>query len=327
MEISLPGDTGKRWTCADLLSSYRFWGMLAFYSLLSIVHALGSLYGISFWISTLQIPSKSIGIIVISSHFGILAGIILSWLLCRTKNRYSLFIPALLALIGSVLSWLVHDASGSILLAVGQFLIGISQGVIILLIPVMLIGGVSSVETFAIVLGICLLFKYLITDLLPMVFIIAEYFSIIAIAVSLTAFLLLLPIKKALFYASPAKRSSSTQQPRIATPIFAALLSLCIPVYIVYWFFKTHQQLQFIAPSSRLMTAQGAGWLSALAPFGNATLCMMLSDEIHLLLSDKKENTGMKTGWVLFWALLLPPVGVAIVQAKMNRVIAVTTAE
>ncbi|ELP04928.1 hypothetical protein SEEE5646_12057, partial [Salmonella enterica subsp. enterica serovar Enteritidis str. 50-5646] len=31
--------------------------------------------------------------------------------------------------------------------------------------------------------------------------------------------------------------------------------------------------------------------------------------------------------WTLFWALLLPPVGAAIIQAKMNRFITANTAD
>ncbi|ECG8163712.1 hypothetical protein FM893_23015, partial [Salmonella enterica] len=62
----------------------------------------------------------------------------------------------------------------------------------------------------------------------------------------------------------------------------------------------------------------GAGWLSAIMPFGTAILCLTLSDEIRALLANKNEDGGIRTGWTLFWALLLPPVGAAIIQAKMN---------
>ncbi|POP43870.1 hypothetical protein CHU32_18170 [Superficieibacter electus] len=51
-------------------------------------------------------------------------------------------------------------------------------------------------------------------------------------------------------------------------------------------------------------------------------LCVTLSDELRTLLAERNENAGISTGWVLFWALLLPPVGAAIIQAKMNQLIA-----
>lgn len=56
-------------------------------------------------------------------------------------------------------------------------------------------------------------------------------------------------------------------------------------------------------------------------PFSTAILCLALSDEIRTLLANKNEDTGIQSGWALFWALLFPPVGVAIIQAKMNRFI------
>ncbi|BBE80454.1 hypothetical protein MRY16398_55100 [Phytobacter sp. MRY16-398] len=60
-------------------------------------------------------------------------------------------------------------------------------------------------------------------------------------------------------------------------------------------------------------------------PFSSAIMCLMLSDEIRTLLANKKENSGIRTGWTLVWALLYPPVGAAIIQAKMNRFIMANT--
>lgn len=322
MDMSCTRTTQPKWSCADLLSSYRFWGIVVIYLLLSTAYALGSTYSLTYWVSSLLITSKFIGVIVVSGHFGILFGLILGWFLCRIKNRNSLFIPVLCLMFGAVLCWTVNDASGSTLLVIGQFLIGMSQGMMMILIPVLLVGGASSVEIYAITLGMCLIIKYLVTTCLAMAAVyVPEYLIVLAFIASLIALLLLLPMKKALFYAAPPLRHSSTLQPCQATPFLATLISLCIPLYMVYWFFKTHQQLQFISPSSRLMTAKGAGWLSALGPFGNALLCMMLNDEINNLLTAKEANPGIKTGWVLFWSLLLPPIGIAIIQTKMNKLI------
>ncbi|EIJ2825801.1 hypothetical protein LIS16_004262, partial [Salmonella enterica] len=122
-------------------------------------------------------------------------------------------------------------------------------------------------------------------------------------------------------YIAPPKRLSSTQRPECAEPVVVALLAFFIPFYIIYWFFRIHREMQFVAPSPRLMTACGAGWLSAIMPFGTAILCLTLSDEIQTLRANANENTGIQSGWTLFWALLFPPVGIAIIQAKMNRFI------
>ncbi|SUH18594.1 membrane protein [Salmonella enterica subsp. enterica] len=49
MEITLPSMSDKKWTCADLLSSYRFWGITFFFLVLSFISSLGSSYGVYFW--------------------------------------------------------------------------------------------------------------------------------------------------------------------------------------------------------------------------------------------------------------------------------------
>lgn len=54
MEITLPSMSDKKWTCADLLSSYRFWGITFFFLVLSFISSLGSSYGVYFWSKSLS---------------------------------------------------------------------------------------------------------------------------------------------------------------------------------------------------------------------------------------------------------------------------------
>lgn len=51
MEITLPSMSDKKWTCADLLSSYRFWGITFFFLVLSFIGSLGSSYGVYFGVN------------------------------------------------------------------------------------------------------------------------------------------------------------------------------------------------------------------------------------------------------------------------------------
>lgn len=51
MEITLPSMSDKKWTCADLLSSYRFWGITFFFLVLSFISSLGSSYGVIFGVN------------------------------------------------------------------------------------------------------------------------------------------------------------------------------------------------------------------------------------------------------------------------------------
>lgn len=324
MEIALPSMPDKKWTCADLLSSYRFWSIIFFFFALSFISALGaSSYSVHFWSQSLSIPANRIGAILAGAQMGYLLGMIASWFVCRIKNRYSLYFVALLLIIGVVCSFYVNDPSEVIRLTIGQFLMRFCVGIMTLLVPMLLFSAIGSTQTFVILFSLCLLFKFIIASYLS-IFIYAipqEYISSIAITLSIIALLFLLPIKKELFSIAPPKRNSSTQRPECAEPVVVALLAFFIPFYIIYWFVRIHREMQCVAPSPRLMTACGAGWLSTMMPFSTAILCLTLSDEIRTLLANKNEDTGIQSGWTLFWALLFPPVGAAIIQAKMNRFI------
>lgn len=65
MEITLPTMSDKKLTCADLLSSYRFWGITFFFLVLSFISSLGSSYGVYFWSKSQSIPADRIGVILV----------------------------------------------------------------------------------------------------------------------------------------------------------------------------------------------------------------------------------------------------------------------
>ncbi|ECT9454029.1 hypothetical protein CHK17_18835 [Salmonella enterica subsp. enterica serovar Oskarshamn] len=65
MEITLPSMSDKKWTCDDLLSSYRFWGITFFFLVLSFISSLGSSYGVYFWSKSQSIPADRIGVILV----------------------------------------------------------------------------------------------------------------------------------------------------------------------------------------------------------------------------------------------------------------------
>ncbi|EGB4284773.1 sugar porter family MFS transporter [Salmonella enterica] len=327
MEITLPSMSDKKWTCADLLSSYRFWGITFFFLVLSFISSLGSSYGVYFWSKSLSIPADRIGVILVGGQLGYLLGMVASWFVCRIKNCYPFYFVALLLIIGVVCSFCINGPSDVVRLIIAQFLINLGMGIVTLFVPMLLFSAIGSAQTFVILFSLCLLFKFIIAGYLSIFIYSIPYIGIIVITLAVIALLLLLPLKKELFYIAPPKRFSSTQRPECAEPVVVALLAFFIPFYIIYWFFRIHREIQFVAPSPRLMTACGAGWLSAIMPFGTAILCLTLSDEIRALLANKNEDGGIRTGWTLFWALLLPPVGAAIIQAKMNRFITANTAD
>lgn len=108
MEITLPSMSDKKWTCADLLSSYRFWGITFFFLVLSFISSLGSSYGVYFWSKSLSIPADRIGVILVCGQLGYLLGMVASWFVCRIKNCYPFYFVALLLIISVVCSFCVN---------------------------------------------------------------------------------------------------------------------------------------------------------------------------------------------------------------------------
>ncbi|ECU4246611.1 hypothetical protein D3M46_22630, partial [Salmonella enterica subsp. enterica serovar Kentucky] len=111
MEITLPSMSDKKWTCADLLSSYRFWGITFFFLVLSFIGSLGSSYGVYFWSKSLSIPADRIGAILVGGQLGYLLGMVASWFVCRIKNCYPFYFVALLLIIGVVCSFCINGPS------------------------------------------------------------------------------------------------------------------------------------------------------------------------------------------------------------------------
>lgn len=79
MEITLPSMSDKKWTCADLLSSYRFWG-ITFFFWCSLLSVRWDRRMVLFWSKSLSIPADRIGVILVGGQLGYLLGMVASWL-------------------------------------------------------------------------------------------------------------------------------------------------------------------------------------------------------------------------------------------------------
>ncbi|WP_245880238.1 hypothetical protein [Superficieibacter electus] len=219
MNISLPGMADHKWTRADLLSSYRFWGIIFFFSLVSLSCTLNLSFSAYFWSTSLQMSTKNIGVTIIFNQFGFLVGMILTWFLCRIKNRYSLYVIALLLLSGTGLSWLVDDISNSYWLTAGQFLTATGHGASTLLIPILLAGATSSIEVFAIAFVFCAFIIKLVSSI-SLSFLAApasQHLPTIITILTVVALLPLLPMKKR--YSMPRRPQEIRRPKNLSRPI------------------------------------------------------------------------------------------------------------
>lgn len=302
----------QKWSYADLISSYRFWGIILYFFALSLSTALHT--NTLFFERSMLLSEASEQLIKYRS-FGVYLGFIPALFACRVKNIYPLYFLGFLHVLSLLL---VYTSAESIMFAtIGEFLIGLIHGSLLFLIPAYVVSATRSVELLVITLATCTLlrlatFYISLTLLNPPI--------LLPIAFAILSLLVILPAKKQLFHAPPKVRLSSIQEPAYASPAITALLCV-IPPYLIFWFIRIHREIRYLKKSPWLMTSRGAGWATVLVPLAIPAISITLNDELIDRLAAEGKETGVRTGWVLFWGLFLPPVATAIIQSKMNRLV------
>lgn len=315
----------KKWTVADMISSYRFWGLI-FYAILTSA-ALAVF--ITFTPAFLRQVGFSIAIIsasVSTLQFCLLPGFLLAWGASRIKNCYVLYLVTLVISLGLASFCLGLENEKFLLL--GYLLIGLGQGCFTILLPTYLAGAIGVTEAFVIVFGLYSLLtmaaKIVATPLAGYFYnYIASDGPLIAIPFFVSvilALLFFLPVKKKLFFESPAPRYSTKRAPAHVDPPAVFLLFSFIPFYSIYWFFRIHRETHSLISTPQLMTARGAAWCAALVPFGWLILFVMLNDILREVLERKGLHPGYKTRWIMLLGIVYPPFSAAMIQAQMNRI-------
>ncbi|THV25446.1 hypothetical protein [Peteryoungia ipomoeae] len=100
----------------------------------------------------------------------------------------------------------------------------------------------------------------------------------------------------------------------------AAILSFLLGLFaLAHWLYRVHGELAGMQPARRLIHPLAAAIIGTCVPLGLPILMMMLAD----LLSDRAKERGdrrrVSAGWAVFWAMLLPPIAAARIQAGINR--------
>ncbi|GKX58599.1 hypothetical protein [Leminorella grimontii] len=314
----------KSWTYADITSSYRFWGIMLCFLLMTFSFLL-SFNSIPLLMSASARPPRETGMLYSFNQIGMLLSIIPAWMASRIKNVYPFYAICLLALLGFVLTYFYLQTLPVVCL--GWFFTGLSQGALLLLIPAYIAGAAGSVEAFVLAFGLCITLKLLIQIYVPFFLnaFLGEWAGnisglyIVISAVALVSILFLLPVKRELFNAVPRARLSSVQASTNDSPVAVFFLTAIVPFYVIYWVARAHREVWFHAPSSRLFTSWASGWLILFVPFSFSVLCSTLNDTVREMLKKRCEDEGTKTRWIVLAALLLPPLGAAMMQSQINR--------
>lgn len=106
----------------------------------------------------------------------------------------------------------------------------------------------------------------------------------------------------------------------VETLVGAAIAAFVVGFFCLgRWLYRVHGELAGMEPSRRLIHPFAAAIIGTCVPLGLPILLMQLAD----LLSDRAKNRGDKrrvsAGWVVFFAMLAPPLAAARIQAAINR--------
>jgi MFS family permease len=97
------------------------------------------------------------------------------------------------------------------------------------------------------------------------------------------------------------------------------LVSVGAFVYLAYWVYRIHGELAGAAPSQRLLTPLAALPVGIFVPLGLPVLVMTLGDLLNDRAAEKGRPRLISIAWLAIWTLILPPIGIAMIQSAANR--------
>ncbi len=322
MSVEASKESRVFWTGADMFSTYRFWGLFAFYTLClapsSVVITPVMMFSYDrFGLSSLSRIMLALGLFAV-------CGFWLAWSSRLWNAKRTLYWFSLVELVG-VAFFVIGYAQGSLAwFYAGAFFFAVGTGAILLGVPAIIAGGRGGVEGFLLAFGIMFTASTVAGTLYRLMpgllnWLSVSQFYIIAIGLPVVAGLVfLLPVNRALFSTEPPARGPAFP-PEYRDPVGVAIL-MFVPLYNIYhlphWLYRAHGEAAFLSPSRSLLSpraAIAAAFVPLLAPLATTMLVSHLD--------ERPSTQGAKSSAkaVFVWSLILLPVGMGLAQAAINR--------
>lgn len=323
MSATAMSDAQTSWTWADQLSTYRFWGVLAFYVCSTAAVGLAATWLHIFLSRDLGLSHRDAGltwaIISLAGFYGFYLAMAGVW----WKTLHMLFAAGALQLAGAVLLTVPSLAGYAAIRIVGAIFFGIGAGTALLGVPTILASGLGGAHTFVASFGVVLALSRAVAMWFPYLtgalFDRFGSFALAGITVGsiVVGLLFLIPVKPSLFDEPPPPRGRSLRPTR-RNPVAVAFLSGLVPFYALYWLYRAHGEVASLAPSPALLSPWGgvaAGFVAPLMLMTNATLI----DQLNRRASEQGMAPLRSPLAVFLWTLLFIPVGFGLVQSAINR--------
>jgi hypothetical protein len=312
------------WSWADIISSYRFWGIALFYILFGVSNAAYAMC--SLFINThLGYDWKLVGIGYTIQGISSCFGIYLAWFSTRTKH-HALYLYGILLIIGM---FLICFTQNIIAIPIGMGLFGLATGATLLTVPSIISGSRGGAEVFVLSFGtifvIYQIFYMASNNALGHFFDESGNFTIaffLATIIPITlGMLLLLPVNSKLFSENPPLKNDSFP-PKPRDPFGVAILSLIVPFYSIYWAYRIHGEAKHLSKTSKLLSPKASAVLLFLIPFLVPIIVVTLNDCLNITKSQISTIAKRPTWVVIVWCIICYPVSFAIIQSDVNRLVA-----
>ena len=324
MDSTTAAENKPAWTWADLLSTYRFWGLSLFYLLAGA--------GMRFLLSSAAYylmrqynlrPTDYSGFYSMSLVC-VPLGFYLAWVAIRSRPLDTLLFAGCLQIlaVGALMVFAVNPSRGSGVVPIFGllfFFLYLGGVVVQLVVPALIAGALGSSQGFFVAFGAVYLTERISYWLPVLSFALTKSPAgpmYVLAGVLLLGVICLLPVKQALFTEGPPARGRALE-PKYRGPVAVAFLSL-VPFWVLYWVYRAYGEAAYLRPSRGLLSPRGAAWIW-LVPLMGPILLMTLADH----LDQRAASWGVPPGrrvWAIFaWSVFFPPVAIGMLQGGLNR--------
>lgn len=314
------------WTWADLVSTYRFWGLLLIFvfsglACNSLAVSMPALLRDQYGLSNVHMAS------VLASRFWMVPlAFYLAWAAIRSKPvPVLLTLGGLQVLMAAFLVWVRPESHQAIVLSVEFGCMYLADYVVQLVAPAVIANAMGGGEVFFLAFGVMFLFRQLLGAVSGVLFgAIAQsvgstsstLYTVPVLVAALVGLICLLPVRHVLFAVPPPARGRALQPVRRG-PAVTALLSALVPFYFVYWLYRVHGEAAHLEPSRRLLSPRAAAWsvLGIPEPIVLATL----ADHLNQTAAARGMPRIRRVWGIILWSIFFMPAAIGLLQAALNR--------
>lgn len=316
MATSLFSGERPSWTWADLVSTYRFWGLAAFF-VFSGLASTSPIYAISILRDRYGLSVNDVGAFLSMRTASLVPAFFVAWAAIRTNpKRVLLTLAGIQVLAAAMVAFGWSHNMAALMFEFG--FIYLADAVVQFIFPAVIASAMGGGEVFFAAFGVLLLvrqFQYAIIPLLHQAVAPSLGHVDLMTASSVLGLICLAPVKQTLFSVPPPPRGRSLE-PIYRGPVAAGILSAFVPFYFLYWSFRAHGEAAHLEPSRSLLSPRAGIWIWFGVP--GPIILAALADHLNRR-AAAWDIRACRTWKIIIWGVFLLPVAIGLLQGLLNR--------